>query len=342
MNPPSSSSGFAGPLFIVGYPRSGTKLIRDLLNRSPDVGIPLEESHFIPALTLDRAHPPRFSDEGWRKRLLEDLRTTPFFWNHARRGVRMPDSEFLREPFPPDWSGLFERILRYYAPGERGAGFIWGDKTPGYVRHMDLLHRLYPAARFIHILRHPCECSLSARSAWGRTLVRAATAWQEDVSHGRSIGVGLGEAYKEIRYEELTTSPEVVLSDVCNFVGIQYSVSMLTLTMSSDPWGKARGAKKILSNNTRKYRTELSEATIQRLEEITFPLAIELGYLPEFATTYRPASALELRILRPVDAAASLRFHMRDKGWIAGTKYTILHHRWSSFHAARRQRRTAA
>ena len=342
MSLPSSSSGFAGPLFIVGYPRSGTKLIRDLLNRSPNVGIPLEESHFIPALTLDRAHPPRFFDEGWRKRLLEDLRTTPFFWSYARRGLRMPDSEFLREPFPQDWSGLFERILRYHAPGERRAGFIWGDKTPGYVRHMDLLHRLYPPARFIHILRHPCESCLSVRSAWGKSLVRAATAWQEDVSHGRSLGQSLGEAYKEIRYEDLTTSPEVVLSDVCRFAGIDYSPSMLTLTMASEPWGKARGAKRILSNNTHKYRTELPEATIRRLEEVTFPMAIELGYLPEFATTYRPASALELQVLRPIDAVASLLFHMRDKGLIAGALYAIRHHRWSAFRAIRRQRRAAA
>ena len=256
--------------------------------------------------------------------------------------VRMRNSEFLREPFPKGWTELFERILRYHAPDGGQGILIWGDKTPGYVRHLDLLHRLYPAARFIHILRHPCESSLSVRSTWGKSLVRAATAWQEDVSHGRALGHNLGEAYKEIRYEELTTSPEVVLSDVCSFIGIQYSPSMLTLTMASEPWGKARGAKKILTDNTHKYRTELSEATIRRLEEITFPLAVELGYLPEFAATYRPASALELSVLRLGDGVAAFRFHMRDKGLIAGAQYTIRHNRWSSYHAARRQRRAAA
>jgi hypothetical protein len=339
MSPLPSPSSFTGPLFIVGYPRSGTKLIRDLLNRSPRVAIPLEESHFIPALVLDNGRPPRFADPAWRRRLLDELRTTPFFWGFARRGMFMPDEEFLREPFPHDWPGVIERVLRFFAPEEHEAQYIWGDKTPGYVRHIDLLHDLYPGARFIHILRHPCESSLSVRSAWGKSLAAAATAWREHVSYGRALGKQVGDCYKEIRYEELTTRPEAVLTDVCRFLGVEYSPTMLNLDIASDPWGRARGVKKILSNNTSKYRTELSEATIRRLEEITYPVAVELGYQPEFATGYRPASRLELRVLRLTDAVASFRFHMRDKGWLAGVQYTVRHNRWSSFHAARRWKR---
>jgi hypothetical protein len=44
------SSPFRGPLFVVGMSWSGTKLLRDLLNQHPQIGIPPSESRFLPAV----------------------------------------------------------------------------------------------------------------------------------------------------------------------------------------------------------------------------------------------------------------------------------------------------
>ena len=38
---------FDGPLFLVGMPRSGTKLLRGLLNEHSQIGIPLNETEFL-------------------------------------------------------------------------------------------------------------------------------------------------------------------------------------------------------------------------------------------------------------------------------------------------------
>ena len=60
-------SVFAGPVFLVGMPRSGTKLLRGLLNEHSRVGIPLAETEFMPHWHAqwdrfgDLSEPARFS-----------------------------------------------------------------------------------------------------------------------------------------------------------------------------------------------------------------------------------------------------------------------------------------
>ena len=92
-----------GPLFIVGLPRSGTKLIRDLLNRSPEIGIPVEESHFIPYFIAKFGAVPEPGNQMWRERFMRDLRRTPFFQNYARAGRSVPDDLLAHPPLPEEW-----------------------------------------------------------------------------------------------------------------------------------------------------------------------------------------------------------------------------------------------
>ena len=49
---------FLGPVFIVGMPRSGTTLMRALLNQHPRVSLALTESHFIPYFIKSFGDPP--------------------------------------------------------------------------------------------------------------------------------------------------------------------------------------------------------------------------------------------------------------------------------------------
>jgi len=56
-------SNFFGPLFIIGMPRSGTKLLRDLMNQNPKIGIPAAETHFIPFMIKKFGDPPNFYED---------------------------------------------------------------------------------------------------------------------------------------------------------------------------------------------------------------------------------------------------------------------------------------
>ena len=83
-----NENGFTGPLFIIGMPRSGTKLLRGLLNRHPMIGIPPSETEFFPWLN---SHYEQFGDlsvRGRFNRFYKEMGENPLFPAHGRTGGR--------------------------------------------------------------------------------------------------------------------------------------------------------------------------------------------------------------------------------------------------------------
>ena len=80
------SHGFAGPLFIIGMPRSGTKLLRGLLNEHPRIGIPISETEFFPYWI---AHWQEFGDLSKKEHFLrfyKQMLAAPYFISCRRDG----------------------------------------------------------------------------------------------------------------------------------------------------------------------------------------------------------------------------------------------------------------
>src|SRR5690606_20029676 len=126
------SGGRPAPiLFIVGMPRSGTKLLRDLLNRHPDVAVFPNESHFFPRLPgLIRKHGDPRRRECFAK-LYADLEGTRFMRRMRARGIAIDREEWfvrVRGDGPRD---VLAALFEWYAAktGRR----IVGDKTPEYL-----------------------------------------------------------------------------------------------------------------------------------------------------------------------------------------------------------------
>src|SRR5262249_11010141 len=75
------------PFFVVGNPRSGTKMLRELLNASPDLWISDIESHFIPRFTRTIGEYDDLAERENFRRLADDLRRTRAFWYWKKRGI---------------------------------------------------------------------------------------------------------------------------------------------------------------------------------------------------------------------------------------------------------------
>ena len=315
------SQSFRGPIFIVGMHRSGTKLIRDLLNQNPSVGIPIAESHFIPHLMRRFGRPPQLERKAKRFELFNYLRNTTFCYNMSSAGYDLTAEDFHKAESWNDWASIIERFLRHYAPEGRSEPFLWGDKTPGYVNHLAALKAEFPSARFVHIIRDPRDYALSVRSAWGKSLMRAAALWSETLAITRRKAEKISGDYLEVRYEDLLGSSRLVMQTVAEFLGIDFLPTMIELKEPADNLGNTRGRKEIVATNQGKYRIKLSATQIQRIEELTWPLMEEYGYEPEFAKSARPMTSAESLILKVSDGLASARFHMQDKGTITGLRY---------------------
>ena len=147
-----SGSCDVAPIFVVGAWRSGTTILRLMLNRHSRIAIPTE-SHFV--VELYRSFRGRFEP----KRFWEALKTNPFFlrWNLDEETV----SRRLQAA-PDRWRDQVEAV--YYVYAEQHSKPRWGDKTPQYVLNLDLVHRIFPDVKVIHVVRDGRDV------AWGTPL----------------------------------------------------------------------------------------------------------------------------------------------------------------------------
>ena len=293
---------FRGPLFIVGMPRSGTKLLRGLLNRHPLIGIPEVETEFLPWLARriarfgDLRDPARF--EAFHRRM---MRQTYFRFRREQGGV-IDARRWHAACREFGAAGVFEALMRLEAHALHGSPRIWGDKSPSYMDDLPLLKRLYPHAKVVHIVRDVRDYCLSMRKAWGKDMLRAAQRWADGVERARREGAGLGEDYLELRYEDLLARTEDELRRVCAFLGVDFEPAMLTLAKPEENRGDARGATRVLSENRGKFSHAMAPRTLSRIEELAGPTLLACGY----------ALALPLRPRRRLSPLQSSLAQLKD------------------------------
>ena len=195
---------------IAGAPRSGTTLLRFMLDAHPELAIP-PETGFVPSAGgLGR----------------------PEFFDHLTR-------------FPPDapnWSDFgpdaeeFREALNQLRPFTCSQGLrtfyrLYGDKhnKPRYCEHIPTIENLLPEAHFIHIIRDGGDVALSLRPLWfapGRDMATLALHWRTLVEQGRGGGAQ-AKHYLEIRYEDLVRAPQATLAQVCAFLQLNFRPDML-------------------------------------------------------------------------------------------------------------------
>jgi Sulfotransferase family len=203
---------------IVGVPRSGTTLLRMMIDAHPAVAIP-PETGFLPALAdLDPARDA--SREAWQ--IITGFHTWPDF--HLDRSALRDTLDRLSPASPAEAARAFYRL---YA--ERFGKSQWGDKTPTYGAALPKIASLLPEARFIHIIRDGRDVTVSVRGLWfrpGDSVEACAGDWAARLAQTRALASRVA-SYLEIRYEALVEFPEQTLREVCRFLDLTFDSQML-------------------------------------------------------------------------------------------------------------------
>lgn len=208
---------------IVGSPRSGTTLLRLMLDAHPQLAIP-PETGFIAALARLRGN----EDQVRAAFIAAVVREHGFGGNwpdfHLDAGHFVDQLAAIR-PFDV---GLGLRLFyRLYA--ERFGKPRWGDKTPLYCRQLDVVHRLLPEAHFIHLIRDGRDAALSLRRQWfspGPLIEHQAWHWRRNIEAARRLSTRVPH-YLELRYEALLTEPEASLRRLCAYLALDFDAAML-------------------------------------------------------------------------------------------------------------------
>jgi hypothetical protein len=284
--------------FIVGVPRSGTTMLRLMLDAHPDMAIP-SETYFVTNLI-------EAGDGGAGPDQLANVLVT-----HRRWGDLGIDEAALRRRLTamgrPSGGDAVRVAFELYAEG-RGKP-RWGDKTPAYLTNIAQIHAALPEARFVHLIRDGRDVALSIlrmpeddrpmRRPDSAGLV--ATRWSRRIRRARDQGERVPH-YLEIRYEDLVRDPEPALRSVCDLIELPFTGAMLEFhaqaatrlaEMDRDlaprddlPAQSAEGrlaphalaSKPPTSDRVGVWRTEMSAEQLAEFEEEGGEMLRELGY----------------------------------------------------------------
>jgi hypothetical protein len=209
------------PVFIVGSPRSGTTLMRSIIDAHPNVFCPPWETGIFVQLAAIM--------DGDLRIVLNDKRV----------------------PFPASRQDLIDWAARmvddlFWTLGKDTGKRRWAEKTPAHVFHMDLIRDVFPKAQFVHIIRDGMAVVRSLQNMpWApRNIGWSTKRWLESVQAGRELGASLPkDQYHEVRYETLLSDPRETVQAICDFIGEPFAEQMLAFDRpSNNSWGATQQA----------------------------------------------------------------------------------------------------
>jgi hypothetical protein len=228
------------PIFIVGCHRSGTTLLRLMLDSHRRISCGPETGLLSDLATLTRKNAGYLKNYG------------------------LPEEYWDRK-----FAEFFDSFKRDYALS-RGKS-RWADKTPKYALSLEYILRLFPGCQIVHLVRDGRDVVASHRSRWGYwSAIKATAKWPRYIRAARSAGSVLPpNRYIEIRYEDLVREPEPVLRKLLVFLHEAWDPAVLDHTnkdhdiggrytdFSADRRAAAEEPSSIYKNRVGAHRREL-------------------------------------------------------------------------------------
>ena len=159
-----------------------------------------------------------------------------------------------------------------------------------YMQHLGLLERVFPSARFVHLIRDGRDAAVSylamPAGVAARTLANPGSAaafacqWRAEVKAARALGRRVGDRYLEVRYEGLVERPKEVLRQICDFAALPWDATMLGSRTPADVSEKVhqQSLHRPLTPGLRDWRKELAPSEQALFEAVAGDLLAELGY----------------------------------------------------------------
>lgn len=212
------------PVFIVGLGRSGTTLLSVMLDAHSRIAIPYESHFFIKYWR--NVH--KFGDLSNMKNrvfLVESILAEPFVAEWDRK----PTLDEIDLEQCIDLPATISQIYCVYA--RKHGKPCWGDKTPTYIAHIDILNKMFPEAKIVHIYRDGRDVALSPINLgwWSYPdFVSHLRGWRDTIYQARaSLRKLPHDQWIEIKYEDLVSSPEKEMRRLASFLGIEFEANML-------------------------------------------------------------------------------------------------------------------
>lgn len=302
------------PIFVVGCDRSGTTLLRLMLDAHRNLCIP-NESDFIVELWQSR---PRYGNCTSSAELDAFMRDLSAIRRYRLWGIN--DSE-VRQHLNGH-RGSFASLINgvFHAFAQREGKRRWGDKTPRYTVALPVIAALFPHACVIHLIRDGRDVAASLKEvSWHpHDIAHNAYKWKRyiETCEADRLRYFPGTSLA-IHYESLVSAPERTLKYICALIEEQYDPGMLDFSLNAErkqPEGIRDHSKTLQPANTSsvgRWRTTLTEDDLRIFYEAAADTLAAHGYCRAAESDVRgpvrsAAHAAGRRIADAVNAASFL------------------------------------
>ncbi|MBT9611975.1 MAG: sulfotransferase [Burkholderiales bacterium] len=257
------------PLFIVGFPRSGTTLLEQMLGC---------HSLIVPCGELETA-------------IERETSSSDYFDNLAK--LNENDRQARLQALRMDYLAVL-RSHAEHAPEARYAS----NKLPLNLMRIGIIRLLFPEARIIHVLRHPLDAVLSAYftpflfgNEWSLRLTDTAHLFSQSWRHAETMQRLPGTHFLRVRYEDLVTHPEPVLKEVLAFLDLPWEPACLDFHQSrriARTASYAQVTRTLYQTSKKRYRHYLDYIDVETLALLQ-PVIAEAGYEVEYLNSLQIA-----------------------------------------------------
>ena len=272
-------------IFMIGTQRSGSNLLRLMLNELPRIAAP------HPPHILQRLMPlvPNYGDldkRGNFTQLVEDVcrlvELNPVPWE----GVTLKRRNVLMRCRRHTLMAVYEAV--YNTMAEAWNAGSWCCKSMSNIHYLPQIEAHFRSPRYIYLYRDGRDVAVSFRKAvvGEKHYYHIAREWAATQQLALGMRERIGpDRFFSISYESLTSQPEPSMRRLCKFLGIRFNASMLEFYKSDEArraadssalWGNV--VKPIMADNTRKFLRDASEIDIRIFESVAGDMLDSLNY----------------------------------------------------------------
>jgi len=275
--------------FIIGRPRSGTYLLRNMFDAHPHVAIPTEGP------VIANLYPKYGKKTTWTKKDIKHFLADVFRHKDIQKWP-LNKSELEKALLAYAGKCTFQTLIKivylhFQSAFPKESIHLLGDKNPVYSTNTDKILKAFPDARFIHLTRDYRDNLVSIRKVdfeapYTPLIVYR---WRHSAKLLHALKRKYPHRFFTLRYEDLVREPEDSLQKVCRFLGIPFKESMLDFykkqpqAFAKHPDKEVEKYHQSLTNpiNTKKigvWKESLPEKEIKMADAVAGKFAALAGY----------------------------------------------------------------
>lgn len=254
------------PIFIVGANRSGTTLLRLLLNAHSRIAIPDELIYFdahLAGVPVEQWRNPGLSSEAY------EAFVNHFLHEHCRPFDELDKGQLKEEILTgrPDFRRPYRLALEAWA--RHYGKERWGEKTPGNLFYADVILDMFPEARFLYVVRDPRAgvASMQEVSFFPDDLIFNALSRRKHDTKGRALLERHVPSAQRmtVRYEDLVREPAPKTRSICHFLEEPFEPQMLQFHEGADRYMKDEATQSYNTTATQPITDDRIDAWKRRL-----------------------------------------------------------------------------